>query len=707
MIHITQDALMSCWSAARLNKKTITVNTLTVMLVLAAFFQLIPLPVYAADVKITSISSTSGKVEDPITLTGTINTTNGEYMILFGNLTVASGFASGNIVTCTFSVPPLPRGNYTIMLRDVNASIDSEPLTFQIETNYIVKVEKPQPPYQFQEGTTTINITVNVTGGIGETTYTANVTVRTPANETFWKLTYVNTTNIGMGNTSLRYPEDFGVNAHTNYTGIYTVYFNGTLASDMFFIGLTDRTEYHRGDTVRIKAVGYSSLNGENVTITVKLGAETIARFNHTVLGDIVEANWAVPNNASIGNYSLSIIPTPATKKVDDAQVFAVPGFEVRIVSQSLAYEAVSNVTIKVHDFEAGKTYNIVSGVGGVASIRLEKGAHKFTAYFKKVRVGEVSVNITGELMLNLTCQITNLKITVENEQNPEVKIPFVSLNLTATYTTELDGVRIENEIDVTQTDIEGSARFVLPILNATYRLTASRYGRTFFNGTIPELKPEAWNNVKISCPVKSLTVNVTDANNSPIPGALVEIQDVMGGLYDAKFTNSNGQVSFNCVFGIYNIKVSSRNAILNQTTTEIFDEKTVTVRCLLYNLPIYVRVVDYFGQPISNVNVTLERGGVQLGFKLTNANGLASFIEIGGTLTIKVYLAGQSQPELSVTYSVMEARSEANPIEVKLSRYVALAGILVETAWFATIILIVAAIAIFTALEVARRRFK
>lgn len=691
-----------------MNKKTIAVNILTIMLVLTMFLQLTSQRVYATDVTIVSISSTTGKVGDPITLTGTINTTDGEYVVLFDNVVVGRGNASGNTVIHPFNVPPLPGGNHTIILRDVNASIDSEPVTFRILTDYTVKVEKPQPPKQFQEGTTTINITVNITGGEGEATYIANVTVKTPANETFWALIHINTTDTGVGNASLRYPEDFeanGVKAHTNYTGTYIVRFNETLASDTFFIGLTDRTEYHRGDLVKIKAVGYSPLNGTNVTITIKLG-NFIHSINRTVQGDVIETNWTVPANALIGNYSLNITPTPTTKRVNDTQAFAVPGFKVEVFPRSLANEKVAKAFIRIHDHEAGKTYNTTSGADGVANTRLEKGSHTFTAYFKKVKVGEVSLSITGELKLNLTCMLTNLNMTVVSEQNPSVKIPFVALNLTATYTTELDGVNVKSESNVTQTDIEGSAKFTLLILNASYRLTASRHGRVFFNDTI-ELESEAWNNVSVCCPVKSLTVNVMDANNNPIPDALVEIQEIMGGLYDASPTNSNVQIFFSCVFGIYNIKVSSRGVIINTTTIELFDDKTVTICCSLYNLPIYVKVVDYFGQPIPNANVTLERNGNQIGSKLTGANGLVDFIEIGGTLTLKVYLTGQSQPASSIICSVTEARSETNPIEVKLPRYVAFAGVLVETAWFTAIILIVAAVVVFAVLEVARRRFK
>jgi hypothetical protein len=691
-----------------LNKKMTTINALIVVLVLAVFSQLVPPQVYA-DVKIISISPTTktGKVGESITLIGTINTTNGMYEVLFNNTKVAWGYATENSVNCPFVIPPLPGGNYTVILRDVNARIDSPPSWFYIETAYTIKVDKPPYPTQFQQGMTTINITISVTGGV-KAIHVANITVKTPANETYWSLTSINITNTGMGNTTLHYPENFG-GAHTNYTGTYTVYFNQTLAHDTFFIGLTDRTEYHRGDTVKIKAVDYWAFNGNNVTITIKFKDKTIHNGTCQVSNGIVEYDWRVPDSAFVGNYSLSITPKPTAKKINDTQVFSVPGFKTEIVSCNLAGEPVSNVLIKVYDRRVNETYDIVSNGSGVATKWLERGEYNATAYFKRVKVGVSDFNITDKgIRLNLPCQLTNLNITVVSQQNMALKIPFVELNLTITYTTELDGKESKTEKTTSRTDVNGVAQLKSLLINATYKIAASRYGRTFNfnNDTVAGLEFVPWNNITIVCPALNLEVKVVDRNNTPIPGdALVEIQEVMGGLNDTKYTNQTGCVIFNRVFGVYNIKVSSGGVLLNATTVELFEGKTLTIYCVLYKLPIYVKVVDYFGQSIPNANVVLERNGVQINSKQTGANGIANFTENGGTLTIKVYLANQNQPAASLTCSVVNAINEVNPIEVKLAKYVVLASFLVETAWFATAVLIVAAIVLFTVVEVVRRR--
>jgi len=686
-----------------------TINTLTVMLVLTVFSQLVSLQVYAADVRIVSISpvTRTGKVGEPITLIGTINTTNGMYEVLFNSTKVAWGYAIENSVNCSFAVPQLPGGNYTVTLRDVNASINSPPSWFYIETAYNIKVDKPQYPTQFQEGTTTINITVSITGGV-EAIYVANITVKTPANESYWSLASINITSTGMGNTTLHYPENFG-GAHTNYTGTYTIYFNQTLAYDTFFIGLTDRIEYHRGDTVKIKAVDYWEFNGNNVTITIKLGDKTIHNGTCQVFNGVVEYNWRVPEGVLVGNYSLSITPKPVAKKVNDTQVFAVPGFKTEIVPCNLAGEPVSNVLIKVYDRRANETYDIISDGSGVATMWLERGEYNATAYFKRVKVGVSNFNITDEgIRLKLPCQLTNLNITVVSQQNMAVKIPFVELNLTVTYTTELGGIENKTETNTSRTDINGIAQLKSLLTNATYKIAASRYGRTFNfnNDTLTGLKSVPWNNITIVCPVLSLEVKVVDRNKTPIQhDVLVEVQEAISGLNATGTLDQNGSVTFNCVLGVYNVKISSKGVLLNATTVELFEEKTLTIYCVLYKLPIYVRVVDYFGQPIPNVNVVLERNGVQIDSKQTGANGIVNFTENGGTLTIKVYLANQNQPAVSITSSVVKAISEASPIEVKLARYVVLAGFLVETPWFTTVVLIVAAIVLFTVLEVVRKR--
>ncbi len=707
---------INAWKQLESNslKSKTAITALIILLTVMIFSQTIPSHVNAVDVAITSISPETheGKVGELIRLTGTINTTDGEYKIWFGNILIATNTSIGNIVNYSFRVPQLPGGNYTITLMDVAANVNATSW-FYIKTDYILEISKPPHPQQLQEGAA-VNISVSITGGKASTIYAANVTVKTPGNETYAKMVYLsNTTDTGTGNASIiTYPNDFSINAHTNYTGTYTVSFNGTLASATFFIGLTDLAEYHRGDLVKIKAVDYSTLNNSNVTITIKFGNKTIDKFNKTVVDGVVDVNWTIPENITVGNYTLSITPTPSSKKVNDTQVFAVPGFKTEIFTFNLADEPVPAVLVRIYDVSANTTYNVTSDGNGIASTWLEKGSYNSTAFFKRVRVsGPLEFNVTDEsIRLNLRCQLTSLNITVASAQNSAVKIPFVSLNLTYNYTTELDRVENKTETIFLQTDITGKVQLYSVLLNAVYRVNASRYGKIFNqnNNTFMNLQLLPWNKIVILCPEKSLHVNVVDAEGQPIAKVMVEAREFMGGLHYVSYTDQSGNATLNCVIGIYRVKVYSNGILLKETTIELFDENTTTIHCTLYNLPIYIKVVDYFGQPIPNANVTLERNGIKINSKHTGNNGIADFTEIGGNLTIKVYLGNQDQPALTFTCSVTEARGETNPIKATLRNYVILAGLLMETAYFSMIVLAIAAIALFAIIEVGvRKRLK
>lgn len=685
-------------------RKNTAIIALVILLTLTIFSQIISSRVNAADVKITFISPATqrGKVGDTVRVTGTINTTNGLYQIWFGNNLKVSETASGNNVNTSLIVPAIPSGNYTITLRDVAANINATSW-FIIEAAYIIKVGKPEHPKQLQQGAK-INISVSITGGGRNKIYVANITVKTPAaNETYSRtVQFSNTTDTGVGNATITYP--FG-NAHTNYVGAYTVVFNATLASDAFFIGLTELQEYHRGDTMKIWAVGYSAHSSVNISIKSEEGKE-ISRFTQPVKNGVIDANWPIPSDMLVGNYSISILTTSKAKLVNDTQIFAVPGYTTEIVPCNLAGEPVPNVLIRVYDKWADKTYNVTSNGKGVAIEHLEKGEYNATAYFKKVRVGKsLLFNVEDEgKTLNFTCQLTSLNITVVSLQEPATKIPEVLFTLYYNFTTDLDGRRTVNETIFFQTGITGNAKQHSLLLNAFYKMNASRYGQ-IFNQTTFTLETCAWNNITVVCPERVLHVRVTDGEGKPIANAMVEIQEFMGGLYNNSLTNHGGEVTLRCIFGKYYVRVYSNGVLLNKTVVELFSNKNLTIYCALYKLPIYVKVIDYFGQPISNANVALERDGTKIQSNVTNADGITSFRENGGKLTIKVYLTKSDLPETTLTVYVDGKRESSNPVLVKIGKYIVLAGFLVDAAQFAIAILVVATVILIAVIEIVKRK--
>ena len=675
--------------------------TLTIML---SFATLLP-NVRAINVEITSIEPTSGKVGDTVQIVGTINKTGGLYRIWFDRQKVKETNATGNTVNANFSVPAIPKGNYTITLQDVENNINATAATeFQVETAYYIKtIMMPNPPEQLQENST-VRIQVDVTGGGSNTIYSANITVKvpTPANETYWTVaTLTNTTNTGNGTATVVYPNGFYGKPHTNYTGTYAIAFNETattaLDTNTFTIGLTNSTEYHRRQLVDIKAAGYKP--NENVTIKINFGGKTIdlkANVNATE-GGLILAEWAVPLNASIGTYTVNITSTssnPTRKTTPDIQNFTVPGFDVNITTRNLAQEIVANVTIQVFENE---TYvlNANTTSDGLAQMKLEIGNYTGKAYYKEENVGQRWINVTNVASLDFYCNLTNLKISVIAVlDSVGIGVPETEIYLTP-----------ENKIFTT--DINGTtvAHSLLPSVN--YTLNVTRYDVSFNVTKISTLLENgtatAWYNVTIICPTFTLRVNATDANTEPINNAIVKVRESMGGL-NYENTTVEGIAIFNCVFGKYTLEIYDADGIkLNETNTNLFKNWNISISCKLYGLIVSIKVVDYFGQPISNANVTLQREGLASSLhRTTQPDGVATFSSItGGNLQITVYLSDQTHSCVAEWLFV----DSSKVIEIKLEKYVVLAGFLVETSSLITTIIIAATVLLVLLIEVYRRK--
>ncbi len=666
------------------------------------FSQLFLPHVKAVDVEITSISpeTQTGNVGDTVRVIGTINTTNGLYQIWFGDALVVNETAAENNVNASFLVPTLPKGNYTLTLSDVTANINATSW-FVIETTYYIQISTPTPPEQLQENAT-VEISVSVTGGEANVVYVANVTVEapTPSNETYSALvTLSNTTDTGIGNATITYPDAFGGGAHTNYTGTYTVSFNETLATDTFFIGLTDRAEYHRGDTVNIKAAGYQQY--ENVTVKILFGTEVLSNQTDVQADDLgfVYANWTIPMNATIGEYTVNITSTsspPTEKRVPDFQHFSVPGFDVNVTARNLAGETVQSVAVRV--YEDGKSVvNKTTGSDGIAHLTLEIGSYNLQAYFKEQKVNETTIEVSGAASFDIVCNLTNMKvIAIAIKGENEVRLPEVKIDLTS----QLDNRTLT-------TDINGVAEFHSLLPNASYQLNSSRYDVIFNTTRISMLlvneEPVAWYNVTVVCPTYSLKVNVTNPNaaNAPI-NATVKVLEFMGGLYYENVT-VNGVAIFDCAMGKYYVEVYAYGIKINKGTVDLTNgSATLPLSCKLYGLTLTVQVVDYFGQPIAGANVTVLRQGLNIQPKQTNSGGVAEFSDlIGGDIQVAVYLPGQTQVCVAKNYYV----DYSTAIQIKIEKYISLAGFLVEAGQLATIIIIAVTVAIVLLLEIHRRR--
>ena len=110
--------------------------------------------------------------------------------------------------------------------------------------------------------------------------------------------------------------------------------------------------------------------------------------------------------------------------------------------------------------------------------------------------------------------------------------------------------------------------------------------------------------------------------------------------------------------------------------------------------------VVDFFGSPISNVNVTLN-GPTKLS-AVTKSDGTATFNDIiGGNMQLIAQVPGAQDAYQATTLTVNQPTS----VQIKMDKYVALGPLLMQVSSLVTILIILVAVILFALVEVYRRR--
>ena len=321
--------------------KTIERLTCLILILTSGLITLSLLPKAVAETSILGMNPNTGNVGTLVAITANVTTANGNYEVYFDQDLTASGTSSANSVNATFIVPQTTAGNHNVTVMDV-ATHDNATATFTVTTSYSLVIPAMAKPLQENDS---IPISVNITGGESGKTYVANITVQAPTNTSYVNVLDVGTSTLGNGTATANYPSDFSAGANTSFVGNYTVLFNTTMGYQTFSVGLTNSTQYHRTQTVNVKAVYEPN---ENVTLTIA-GNNIYDSVNLTDPSGLINYNWTVPADASIGNYTVSVfsLSGPTVKNPPDVQNFAVPGFAVNITARNLAEESVPNVNIK------------------------------------------------------------------------------------------------------------------------------------------------------------------------------------------------------------------------------------------------------------------------------------------------------------------------------------------------------------------------
>jgi len=690
-----------------LKKKAVTV-TLLILMSVAFLFMPLSLVLGQLGVNIYLVTpQEKGVIGQNVNIQGTIDTTNGEYQIWFGNKLVASNTSEGYYVNANFTIPELPGGDYTITLRDFSKNVNATQ-PFSISMAYYIEALVPSPPKQLQEGSDVV-LNVKLTGIQSGTAYYANVTVELPAplDTSYSRLVELTVSSQeAVATAQVTYPDAaFQPDGSlTNYTGSYQVYFNKTqlLAEDQFFVGFTDSTEYHRDQPVTIRAIGYQP--DENATISIKYAKTSATVPSETVTASsegIINANWTVPFDALIGDYNITLTPENTAKLIPDSQLFTVPGYPVKIRTLNLAGDVVPQIVVEALDQATNTIYNGTSGSDGIASLNLEKGNHTISAFWNGVKVGEMNASITGESAFDLTCELTNLKITVQNENGN--LIPFVNLYVTYQYVTTKEGLS-KTGYASGQTDLSGTFILNSILPGVSYTINASLYGIVFNTGnnTVTGLPVQPISEVIILCPSRTLTLKIIDYNLAAIPNARIELVEVINGLFNGAITDTAGTVTVEVTFGKYRLRVYKDNILLNETVIEVFSDTQSEIRCSLYNIQVSVMVVDYFKQPIPNINVMLHGPGIGTRSATTQTNGITTFSNvIGGNIQIVTYPAGMENSYEAVSLHI----EEPTAIQIRMAKYILIGPFLIESSVLATFIIILLAIILFVSIEVYRRK--
>lgn len=659
------------------------------------------------DIIITTVTSNGASapyvfVDQAITITGAITTLNGAYTIDFAGTRLASGNAQGYTVKVNATIPVLLSGNYGLVLTDV-ASGQTATYPLPLEINYIIDPLIPTALALQQEGKNLV-LNVTITGAAANVTYAAEVTVAMPSALDINYTTIVSFTSnsLGVAQTSVNFPAgDYSPSgASTAYAGTYVAFFNGTqsLATKSFTVGITDLSEYHRGSAVRVNAIGYQP--NQVCTLGVTFNGNVI--FNQTAPASgngVFSTTWAVPDNASEGTYTATISTQVApAKALVDTQTFSIVGYPITFQTVNLAGESVSSILVKVTDKTTGDTFSNTTRDNGIAVVNLEKGTYTVEAFWNNAPVSTTTITVSGSAPVTLRCTLGNLNVKVQDKYG--IAIPFVNVTITFSYSTPANGTTSSSRS--ASTDLSGNLTFASLLTGTSYSLQASKYEQSFAISTLT-LPAQGVTGQTITCPDETLSLTTVDYYNATLPDAHVVLTEQTSGLFYSVTTDSNGHAQATVTFGKYEVSVyTSSNVLLKQTTVDVLSSTSSQIRCVIYNLPVTVKVVDYFGNGIGNVNVQFSRTGTETRSAPTQGDGTASFPNvIGGNVEITAYLSGNQNSFVAANLQV----DSPSTLTLSMSKYVSIGGAVIETSTLTTIMLIIVTILVLLVFEVFRRK--
>ncbi len=399
----------------------------------------------------------------------------------------------------------------------------------------------------------------------------------------------------------------------------------------------------------------------------------------------MIEANWEIPRNASMGPYTVTVTnsTTPGTiKPVPDTQNFTIVEIPFQVRTRKLDGEVLPDVKVDVYNATKDLIDSEITDEKGLAGFSVKGGNYTFEAFWAIEPAKDVLVStlfnqsIKGNVTLNLWCWIANLRIAI-SPPLPFINVTLTYYNITSSFETNRTGV-----IEI----------YDMPT-NISYTIEARRYGFLFYNETIDKLPAEmgvSWVNVTIICPTYNMSVHVLDSKGEPLPNVQVRLTEWSSGvLMDSRITDDQGNANLSAKFGRYEVNVYNysavleREVVLNETTIDLIkDGMSVEIHCSIFNVNLYVEALDYFGQPIPNALVEVERKfgleWVKIDSLPTEFDGFARFAPlrglVGGDIRVSVYVAGKL---CGIKHLYLDGSKQ---ILFKIDKYTMIVGHPVET---------------------------
>jgi hypothetical protein len=202
------------------------------------------------------------------------------------------------------------------------------------------------------------------------------------------------------------------------------------------------------------------------------------------------------------------------------------------------------------------------------------------------------------------------------------------------------------------------------------------------------------------------LNVHALDSNEDNAGEINLTVYEWSSGVtvpVDSIETNLSGDASFSLPFGRYILRAYKDEVLLGEAVIDLNESLAFTFNLVSLNVGVIVSVSDFFGQPIANAEVRIERlsegGFVFVSSQTTGSGGEARFSPlIGGDSRVSVYVNGQL---VAVKTQFLGAGS--SEVSFLIGGYVALAGYPVAAGAFVLLVIVLLIVAVMLVLNRSR----